>query len=279
MLLYNNNYYNQFTQLTMEDQVYKDLMKVGLSEKESRVYIASIKLGKSSIQKISKLSKVNRATTYVLIDTLIERGLMTTVTEGKKRYFSVESPAKLSLLYEKERTELSQKEIALRYLLPQLTEIFENTRGGLHSKVKFYNGEQGLKAYREELIKSKDKKVYSMFNHEQVNKHVHIKYVNPKMTSEFIKRKVTKKINTDLFVSTKNIEQFKEAKQSSDPNLDITDISKLNYNEAVDVSLFDNKLFITSLEENLLTVTVQDNNISKSVKSIFTFIKSNINLK
>ena len=260
----------------MENQVYKDLMTAGLSEKEARVYIASIKLGKSSIQKIAKLSKVNRATTYVLIDILIDRGLMTTVTEGKKRYFSVESPAKLSLLYQKERNDLSRKEIALRYLVPQLTEIFENTRGGLNSKVKFYNGEQGLKAYREELIKSKDKKVYLMYNYEQINKYIHSKYINPKITSDFIKRKVSKKIETNLLVSTENIEEFKKLKLSSDPNLNIIDISKFKYGEAVDISSFDNKLFITSLEENLLTVVVQDKNIAHSFKSMFKFVENNI---
>ncbi len=276
MLLYNNNNYNQFIYIIMENQVYKDLMTAGLSEKEARVYIASIKLGKSSIQKIAKLSKVNRATTYVLIDILIDRGLMTTVTEGKKRYFSVESPAKLSLLYQKERNDLSRKEIALRYLVPQLTEIFENTRGGLNSKVKFYNGEQGLKAYREELIKSKDKKVYLMYNYEQINKYIHSKYINPKITSDFIKRKVSKKIETNLLVSTENIEEFKKLKLSSDPNLNIIDISKFKYGEAVDISSFDNKLFITSLEENLLTVVVQDNNIAHSFKSMFKFVENNI---
>ena len=255
----------------MEDKVYQDLMSVGLSEKEARVYIANTKLGKSTVQKISKLSKVNRATTYVLIDILIARGLVSTVVEGKKKYFVVDSPTKLALLFNKEQTTFNQKEAALKYLIPELTEMFENTKGGLNSKVKFYNGDQGLKVFREELLRSKDKEVYAMYNYEEI-----IKYISNNSASDFGQKKVSKKIATNVLVSTQNIEKFKKFKLSDDPEINIVDITKLNYKEPVDISLFGNKLFITSLEENLLTTVIHNNTITGSIKSLLKHIENGI---
>ena len=70
----------------------KDIEKLGLSEKEAKVYLASLELGPSPVQVISQKSKVNRATTYVVIDSLMAMGLMSTYDEGKKTFFTSESP-------------------------------------------------------------------------------------------------------------------------------------------------------------------------------------------
>ena len=44
-----------------------------LSEKEAAVYLAALQLGWVPVQDIAKLSKVNRATTYVMIESLKKR--------------------------------------------------------------------------------------------------------------------------------------------------------------------------------------------------------------
>ena len=41
----------------------KELQKIGLSEKEAKVYLAALELGQASVQNIARKAEVNRATT------------------------------------------------------------------------------------------------------------------------------------------------------------------------------------------------------------------------
>ena len=52
-----------------------ELRKLGLREKEVRVYLTGLELGPSSVQVIAKRAKITRPTTYEIIKTLKEKGL------------------------------------------------------------------------------------------------------------------------------------------------------------------------------------------------------------
>jgi sugar-specific transcriptional regulator TrmB len=80
-----------------------------LSEKEAKVYIASLELGLSTIQEIAGKSQISRSTTYEVIESLMEKGLMSALTKGKKKYFSAESPEKLMSLIDIKEGELEKR--------------------------------------------------------------------------------------------------------------------------------------------------------------------------
>ena len=54
----------------------QSLRNIGLSEKEAIIYLASLELGPSTIQEISKKAQLKRSSVYDLISSLVERGLM-----------------------------------------------------------------------------------------------------------------------------------------------------------------------------------------------------------
>ncbi|OHE33815.1 MAG: hypothetical protein A3J94_16070 [Syntrophus sp. RIFOXYC2_FULL_54_9] len=64
------------------DELKKQLEHLGLSDKESKVYLAALELGPTPVQDISHKAHVNRATTYVMIESLSARGLMSTFQKG-----------------------------------------------------------------------------------------------------------------------------------------------------------------------------------------------------
>ncbi|HBR80028.1 TPA: transcriptional regulator, partial [Candidatus Uhrbacteria bacterium] len=74
------------------DYVARELINVGFSDKEAAVYLAALQLGLSSIQDIAKKSGVNRATTYLLVDVLIKKGLMGVFVKDGRKFFAAESP-------------------------------------------------------------------------------------------------------------------------------------------------------------------------------------------
>ena len=52
------------------------LQELGLSEKEARVYLALFELGPSVVSGLAKKAGINRSTTYVILETLAKRGLV-----------------------------------------------------------------------------------------------------------------------------------------------------------------------------------------------------------
>ncbi len=130
----------------------KELQKIGLSDKEARVYIASVELGASPVQILAKKAGVNRATTYVMIESLIERGLMTSSQQGKKRLFVAESPENILGMLNDRKKNLEEQEKSVRSILGDLQALAVSSR--VHPRVVFFEGVAGIERLRESIIDS-----------------------------------------------------------------------------------------------------------------------------
>ena len=135
-----NNPMNETNPLTA------DLKHLGLSDKESAVYLASLELGPASVQDISHKSKVNRATTYVMIESLSGRGLMSAFTKGKKKLYAPESPERLMSIIDHERKALDSRAGELSRILPMLGTLY-NAEGAKPSG-RYLEGVEGLETSR-----------------------------------------------------------------------------------------------------------------------------------
>lgn len=244
----------------MEETILSELRGLGLSEKESRVYLAAIKLGSTTMQKIAKVSGVNRATTYVLVEHLMKRGLMSSYTKRKKRYFTVEAPEKLQRLLETERAELKEKEAMINHVMPQLHNLFEATHGGDKPQVRFYEGINGVRNFRDEVLKCKDKNLYNLYH-------------NPKRRDAYednelqdFRAKCEKKgIHFNIFYSspegpTKSNDRYSNVTYHYIPNE--------AYNSVTEYVAFDNKLMISTQEEDWLGIIIESKEIADSFKQI-----------
>ena len=80
-----------------------ELQKIGLSHKEAKVYLANLELGQSSVQNIAKKASVNRATTYVILNSLIEKGLCSTFMQNKKTFYAASDPEQLETIFETQK--------------------------------------------------------------------------------------------------------------------------------------------------------------------------------
>lgn len=120
----------------------KELEKIGLSDKEAKVYLAALELGQDTVQNIAKKAGVNRATTYVVLKSLIGRGLCSSLTQGKKTMFAASNPKVLEGLFEVQKKELEERQKFFQSILSELELI--NNRQAEKPVVKFFEGKQGL---------------------------------------------------------------------------------------------------------------------------------------
>jgi sugar-specific transcriptional regulator TrmB len=122
------------------------LRRLGFDDKEAKVYMASLELGPSPVQKIAERASVPRATTYLVLDELRKKGLVTTFDRGKKTFFVAESPHQLSSLIADRAAEVQQQQLLLKELVPML-DAHGQFKESNRPVVRYYEGPGGVKSF------------------------------------------------------------------------------------------------------------------------------------
>lgn len=120
----------------------EELIKLGLSEKEAKVYLTLLELGEETVQSISRKSGVKRATVYVALERLSQLGLVSTVERGKKTLVVAQNPIELNNLLEEEQIQLDNKRKYMADVTNRLLAVY-NARED-KPLVRYFEGRDGL---------------------------------------------------------------------------------------------------------------------------------------
>lgn len=121
----------------------KDLESTGLSENEAKTYLASLELGEATISRIAKKSGVKRTTSYLIMETLKEKGLISVFKKKSKTYFFAEDPRKLKEI-------IKETEEKIDRVMPELLS-FANLIDK-KPKIRYFEGVEGvMEVYRDTL--------------------------------------------------------------------------------------------------------------------------------
>ena len=123
-----------------------ELRKLGLNEKEVKVYLAGLELGPNSVQNIAKRAGLTRPTTYEIIKSLERKGLFTEGKEKKKRFFVAQSPERILGLLRTQKREIEEKEREFIRIIASLESKYSK-----EGEIKVFKGRGGLKALEEIL--------------------------------------------------------------------------------------------------------------------------------
>ena len=134
------------------------LRSLGLADSDVTTYLNALQHGPSTVVDLSKRTNLSRQAVYLSIDAMTERGLMSSIQRGKKRYFTAEPPTKL-LAYAKRRAQQVEDHIGdLEKAIPQL----ELRVGGEKPVVRLYEGKEAVRAHLEDAQKNRVKHIDEM---------------------------------------------------------------------------------------------------------------------
>lgn len=245
---------------------YKELTYLGLSEKEAKVYLSSLELGKSSAQKIAEKSKVNRATTYVQIESLTKKGLMSSYVEGKKQFFCAEAPEKLNLLFREQVMTIQRKQEYLDKIIPELKSIKGLEKGG-KPVVRYFEGKDGLRAMSEEFI---------MLEHKDYARMIYsVDLLSQIFTDDEKKWMQTRRQKKKIKV--KSIINDEKNKLVSDAIC--LRLSTKDYPIKSDIAFFGDKTRIATQNEPLLGMIIENKDITDTLKILFDLAWEYLNYK
>jgi sugar-specific transcriptional regulator TrmB len=121
----------------------KILSDIGLDAQEAAVYLATLSLGPSSVQRIAREAGIKRTTAYGVLESLRQKTLINEEMRGFKRVFAPLHPEKLQSL-------LSSRERMFRDALPEFAALY-NLKAG-EDTIKFYEGLESTKEIYEGLL-------------------------------------------------------------------------------------------------------------------------------
>lgn len=132
-----------------------DLLQLGFTENEAKVYLALLETGLSTITKLISKTNLHKQIIYDNLQRLTAKGLVSYVIQSNRKYFNAVSPEKIRDILEEQKKELESRENLLQEILPQLLARKEESRSK-QSLATIYYGKKGLKSILEEILKQKE---------------------------------------------------------------------------------------------------------------------------
>lgn len=232
----------------------KELLKAGFSDKEARVYLASLELGETSIGRLAKKSGVKRTTVYLAIESLKEKGYISSIKKRNKTVFFAEDPRKLHELMEDNKKSIDK-------IIPELLS-FSNSIDK-KPKIRYFEGKEGIKEIYKETLKYPNQEMCSWFSESAYN-------FDEKFFSDFYWAERTKKriwVRAIVPDNKKTREMIEKNDQKYIRKSKLVKSEK--FKMPVDITLYsDNQVGLFSYEEEL-GVIIESKKIQESLKSIF----------
>ncbi len=235
---------------------YNELTHLGLSEKEAKVYLAALELGKTSVQNISKKAEVNRATTYVIIESLIKKGLMSSIEESKKQFFYAEPPEKLRMLFESMETEIVRKLDYLDKMLPELRAL--SAKENVRPSIKYYEGKEGLRAIHKELSNQKSGTSRMIYSWDMLKD-----LIGAAEKGQFPDK------GKPAGVKTKTLYAYRAGTLESTADGEKKKIPVDKFPINAEIAIFGSKVSIASLGNKIFGMIIEDNDLAEAFASLF----------
>jgi len=207
-------------------QYIQELEQLGLSEKESAVYLALLELGSATVAEIAEDAGIKRPTAYFVIEDLIKKGIVS-AAGGTVKHYIAEKPQKILTL---QKSKLAQFE----KVLPGLIELSQNQKQ--KPTVRMFTGTAGIRAvYEESLLQARRSEILSLGNAQAVEESL------PGFGEWYIERRVKAGIRMRALVTDTPYHQ---------------QIVKRDTQELRNTLLIKEELFTQDLEMNLYGSTV-----------------------
>lgn len=173
-------YHNIMTKISTQNNEVKLLNKLGFNEREIAIYLALLNNGSLLPQHLARKTGIKRTTLYEIFPEMMKRGIITEITQGKRRLLQAIAPDKIFSQYEEDYQEIKKS-------MTELSMIYRMQ--GLKPKIDFYEGLEGLKIVYNDTLNSKSE----ILLYDQVSRYNEqaLKWIIEKYVPERVKKGIT----------------------------------------------------------------------------------------
>lgn len=158
-----------------------------LSDKEAAVYLACLERGSASTLEIARETKIPRSTVYGVVETLIQKDLLTRMNNARELRFSPQDPQRIL-----ERTRIAHE--TMKDVLPDLKGLFASR--GNRPKIKYVEGLEQIQSMYWEILKLPRLKQYDI-----ITSTPHFFQLGKSFAHEFMRARAKRNIRTRVIAN------------------------------------------------------------------------------
>lgn len=234
----------------MDNKITEILQKTGLSNKEIAVYLALLQLNTGSVLNIAKKANLKRPTCYLLLEDLLNKGLVSVVKTKGGIIYKASNPEIILNKYKTQQREIED-------IIPQLKALANLSQD--KPKIEVFEGKEGINTVYQMIGKSK--KVLYWSNIEPVQEEYKWMFdltENLILKNKVEVREIVSNNQAGIDLAKKRAEQGQKVR-----------ISK-NNPFSNDNAIFDDKIAIFSIKaDSLFVVLIQNKEVTDSLKSLY----------
>ncbi len=236
----------------MDADLIKLLESSGFTPKEAQVYMALLELGRGDVTDISKLSGLKRSIIYVLLEGLIMRGYISELPNQKINTYQAVDPSFI----------LNQLKTTTRNFSEMLP-FFQTLRnkGQRRPKITYYENKESIWKIYESINLASE--AFFMSSYERIEKH--FPGATQKWIDDYQKRRISVKGRHLVPNSPFELDAIKKISITGQEVRYLPEVESFD----MDFSLYDNKLALTSLEDEPFIVVIESESLVNSIRPIF----------
>lgn len=230
------------------------LQRANLSDKESRVYLSLLELGRGTVAQISKKSGLKRSIIYVTLEILMRLGYVTEISGKKVNTYAPSDPTLIA-------SKLTTTAKDFLGMLPYLQTLSNKT--GNRPRIEYFESPEAIWSVYEDTSRYRD--VFLLTSYKR------LALFFPKYTDEWIRR------------CTKGVFTLSGWRHLIPKNDDIEIVRRLNVTQntrvidekglhTLDFAVYGNKVSITSLEEKPFAVVFESQSLAVSLRALMSII-------
>ncbi len=231
-------------------EIIEVLEQTGLNVKEASIYLALLELGTASVQSISHKAGVKRPTTYLILDDLQRKGLVSEVPQ-KKALYTAESPNRLI-------GDLNKKQELVKRFLPDLLAFYNAKKD--KPRVQLFQGKEGISQVYDILFSSPEVLFFSTVKE--------VFEIFPEMPIELRKKIKNKQIRVREII-TRREEDLAYAQEMEQGEYYQTRLTPSGMNFLTDSAIFGDNLALFSFHPQIFAVMITSREVSQSLKILF----------
>ncbi len=241
------------------EHLIRDLVHLGLSEKEAEVYLALLELSPATIQDVAEKAAVNRSSTYLLVEALRERGIVSTTVEGKKQLFIAEPPERLLAIVRMQQKELEEKERTLLSSIPMLNAVY-NAKNA-KPRIQYFEGMQWASTVRDLLFEAEGEIIQIV----PLDQSETIADILKKRPDHFEKLRAE-----NIPVRGLMVMDVPDATKIPDvPNAQMRVVSGREFPVHAEITVRGDTVLLFSYKSNLLSVVITNAEFAESIRALF----------
>jgi len=244
------------------------LREIGLTESESKVYLALLELGDSTRGDIVKKSQIAGSKLYEIINKLQEKGLVSVYVQNKIQHFKSTNPKQILNYLEEKRHRIAQTEKDAKLLIPQLLSLYSSSKED--QEVELLNGLKGLQIIFEEQIEilNKDETCYVIGGTRGSDEQTILDFFE----KIHILRE-EKKIHTKMLFNERQKENTKKIYSSK--KYPLTKTKFISSTSPVAINIYKNRTIIIIFGKKISAIQIKSEEVANSFLEYFNLLWNN----